>query len=420
MYFNPIYIILAILGIPLALYSIYYFILSLFGLFKYESFEKTEPKNKLAAVIAARNEGSVIGLLIDSIKKTNYPEELLDVWVIPNNCTDNTEEIAREHGAKIYNPKLAVHSKGDALKEFFEYSIEENDIYDAFCIFDADNLVDADFFNRMNDVVESGELVAQGYRESKNPKDSWISGSQTIFYWITNRFLNCSRRNLKMSAVLNGTGFMVTSKLIKEMGFDTFTMTEDIEYSTQCLLRGHRIAFASKAIVYDEHPTDFDVSWNQRKRWSTGIIQVLYGYSEQLYKKYKETKDWIYMDMIIYLVAPYFQVISTIYTFFCLTIYGIITFFCGYAEIIFLFSFISYILGIFGTVALTVFTTLYDKHKIKQCLNRTYIAFWYFIFSWFFINIEVFFKPQTTWDPIEHKKSISINELDLQPIRAHE
>lgn len=409
-YFTPIYNSLTIIGIPILLYFIYFGIVGIIGFRKYEKFEKTTPKNKFTAVIAARNESNVIGELIDSIKNTNYPNELLDVWVIPNNCTDNTEGVAREHGAKIYNPKGEIHSKGEALKEYFDYILNTED-YDAFCIFDADNLVDPDFFNRMNDVIESGEEIAQGYRESKNPKDSWISGSQTIFYWITNRFLNGSKRNLGMSAVLNGTGFMVKSDLLREMGFDTFTMTEDIEFSTQCILKGHRIAFVSEAKIYDEHPIDFKTSWNQRKRWSTGIIQVLYNYSDDLFKKFKETKKWIYFDMILYLVAPYFQVLGICYTIATLLIYGLISNYVGYMVSSFSFSIFINLIGIVLCFLYCLFITKLEHHKLSSCIKDAYIGFWWFMMSWTFINIQVFFRPITTWEPIEHNRAVSLTEL---------
>lgn len=130
----------------------------------------------------------VIGNLIDTLKSQNYPEELLDVYVLPNNCTDNTEEVSLEHGAKVFHCSSKVHSKGAALEEFFDDTFANNDVYDAFCIFDADNLVDPGFFIAMNNAMCSGETIAQGYRDSKNPADSWISGCQSIFYWTLNRF----------------------------------------------------------------------------------------------------------------------------------------------------------------------------------------------------------------------------------------
>ena len=78
-------------------------------------------QNRFAFVTSARNEKNVIGELIDSIRAQNYPQELIDVYIIADNCTDNTAEIARAHGAKVYerfNKQLI--GKGYALDEFFD------------------------------------------------------------------------------------------------------------------------------------------------------------------------------------------------------------------------------------------------------------------------------------------------------------
>ena len=65
--------------------------------------ELTAKKNhKFAAVISARNESAVIGDLIHSIKVQNYPSELIDVFVIADNCTDDTARVAREAGAIVF------------------------------------------------------------------------------------------------------------------------------------------------------------------------------------------------------------------------------------------------------------------------------------------------------------------------------
>ena len=59
--------------------------------------ERVARKNhRFAVVVSARNESAVIADLIHSIKVQNYPQELIDVFVIADNCTDDTAEVARE------------------------------------------------------------------------------------------------------------------------------------------------------------------------------------------------------------------------------------------------------------------------------------------------------------------------------------
>lgn len=418
--FDPIYVALTLINIPFFLYAAYSVVVALAGFKKYEQYPHVRPKNRFAAVIAARNEAGVIGQLVDSLRAAKYPEELLDIWVIPNNCSDDTGAVARAHGALTYDPRGEIHSKGDALKEFFDHTFRCNDNYDAFCVFDADNLVDANFFSAMNDVLESGEQIVQGYRESKNPKDSWISGSQSMFYWITNRFLNRAKRAFGLSAALNGTGFMVSRDVLYKEGFDTHSMTEDIEYTTQSVLKGYKVAFAADAVTYDEHPTDFDTSWKQRKRWSTGVIQVFYSYGPQLWQKFKETGKWIHMDMFLYLLAPYMQVVGTLFMLFSFGLYIGIALYSQYMSARFIVTFVMLFAGFLFSVLYTAFVCRFERHQLSDCCRSTFTAFWWFLMTWSAINMVVFFKPITVWEPIEHKKGVALEDLPAAAVSLQE
>ena len=104
----------------------------------------------------------------------------------------------------------------------------------------------------MNDALLGGATVAQGYRDSKNPHDSAISGSYSIYFWLLNRFYNRSRHNAGLSTPIGGSGFMIQTALVRNMaGMHFATLTEDLELTILCLLAGEKVAWVPKAIVYD-------------------------------------------------------------------------------------------------------------------------------------------------------------------------
>ena len=208
---------------------------------------KINKQHKFMAIIPAHNEESVVGNLIDSLKKQNYPKELLDIYVIADNCTDNTSSLAKEKGAIVYERFDEEHkTKGYALQWFLAQKIEENADYDAFCVFDADNIVDENFIKNMNKKLCQGEDVVQGYRDIKNPTDSWVSSGYAIYYWMMNRFYHLARYNLGLSPLINGTGFMVKFDVIKPEGWKTETLTEDIEFSLKRIISGNRLRMGNR------------------------------------------------------------------------------------------------------------------------------------------------------------------------------
>src|SRR5574344_1564297 len=278
-----------ILFIVSFIYGMYFTITGLFGFKNYHKsmFGRHKPKYKFGIVIACRNEAKVIGALVKCLQKQHYPEQLYEIFVVPNNCTDNTAEVAKDAGATIIDCTVPVHQKGDALEFTFKQLVKHDDL-DAFIVFDADNLVHPDFLARMNDALCEGVEVAQCFRDAKNMGDNWLTGSYTLFYFIQNFFFNRARMNFSGSATINGTGFMVKKNIVAH-GFHTVTITEDSEFTGQCALKGIQVAFVEDAITYDEHPQDFWASWKQRKRWSSGTMDCLEVYGRKLLKEFIKT-----------------------------------------------------------------------------------------------------------------------------------
>ncbi len=245
-------------------------------------------QNRFAFVTSARNEKNVIGELIDSIRAQNYPQELIDVYIIADNCTDNTAEIARAHGAKVYerfNKQLI--GKGYALDEFFKHIMAsgESKNYDGFFVFDADNVLDENFTKEMNKVFNKGYNIVTSYRNSRNYGSNWISAGYALWFLRESKYLSNARMLLNTSCAVSGTGFLVRESIIeKNNGWKHHLLTEDIEFSIDSVINGEKIGYADGAVIYDEQPITFTQSWNQRLRWSKGFYQVLGKYGAKLVK----------------------------------------------------------------------------------------------------------------------------------------
>ena len=98
-----IYILRQALVYIVTVFWIYNFGVSLFSLIKFkDSPLKVNKKHKFMAILPAHNEEAVIANLVDSLMKQDYDKELLDIYVIADNCTDNTAKIAKEHGAIVF------------------------------------------------------------------------------------------------------------------------------------------------------------------------------------------------------------------------------------------------------------------------------------------------------------------------------
>ena len=369
----------------------------------------TNKEHKFMAIIPAHNEESVIGNLIESLNKQDYPKELYDIYVVADNCTDSTAEIAKNAGAIVYTRNNdEEHTKGQALQWFLSKKIEENADYDAFCVFDADNIVDKDFIKNMNKKLCQGEEVVQGYRDIKNPTDSWISSGYAIFYWMMNRFYHLARYNLGLSPLINGTGFMVRFDVIKPNGWQTSTLTEDIEFSLQRIIAGRKLGWATDAIVYDEQPVGFKQSWSQRSRWTVGHMQCMSKYTKELINSVKDHKTLVTFDGLLYIVGSIPMFVITLVL---LLINAVMYIGKGMTRLALIENYLRYLIPTFLLPIITaVIIMKLDKKPIKPMIKGL-ICYPIFLGSWLVINFKCLFKRDTNWEKIEHVRDIKINEI---------
>jgi cellulose synthase/poly-beta-1,6-N-acetylglucosamine synthase-like glycosyltransferase len=375
-------------------------------------------QHKFGVIICARNEAAVIGEIIESLKKQKYPSHLLDIFVMADNCTDDTADCARAAGAIVYERwnKNQV-GKGYAMDYLLKHLAQDHKDagYEGFFVFDADNLVDGNFVNEMNTVFDMGYDVVTCYRNSKNFAANWISAGYSIWFLREARFLNFPRMLLKTNCAISGTGFLVSAALLRENGGWPFhLLTEDIEFSTHCALNGRKIGYCDKAMIYDEQPTSFRQSWDQRMRWSKGFYQVNAKYSLSLLKGIftKGVRSLSCYDMLM-TIAP--GMLLTLLTVLINIIIGIACVSQPHyiahrvtKEVLHSVAMtgVSFYLGLFAYGLLTILSE-WKQIKSKGYLKFVYlITFPLFMFTYIPISLVALVR-NVEWKPIQHSSMAS-------------
>lgn len=405
-----LYILKQVLVYILTAYWCYQTAISLCSLIKLKDKPYlTNKKHKFMAIIPAHNEERVVSNLIESLKNQTYDKDLYDIYVIADNCTDNTANVARRAGAIVLERFDPAHkTKGYALQWFLKQKIEENADYDAFFVFDADNIVDKDFIVNMNKKLCQGEDVVQGYRDIKNPTDNWITAGYALFYWTMHRLYHLARYNVGLSTLLNGTGFMVRFDVVKPDGWQTETLTEDIEFSLKRIIKGKKLGWATDAIVYDEQPTSFKQSWSQRSRWTVGHMQCMKRYTGELFNSVKEHKSLVTFDGFLYIVGTTpMLVITMLVLFINCAMYAA----QSMTNLEFAINILRYLVPtLLLPIGTAVVAMALDRKPIKPMLKGL-LYYPLFMGTWVIINIKCLFKRETTWEKIEHVRDIKIAEV---------
>ena len=277
------YILLGISGLLL----IYKIIFHIVGLFPAKRFKEAKQNHRYAILIPARNESKVIEEILKSIQNQTYPKELLDTYVIVEREDDPTCEIAKVYeNVKVFVRKhLERKGKGYALDEAVKDILERGESYEAYFIFDADNVLYPTFIEEMNKAYDAGYELALGYRNSKNWNGGWIASNSALTFSMVNTFQNKCRSRFNMNVIVSGTGFYIAGSVLEKLGGWPFnTLTEDYEISCFATLNNLKSTYNEYAEYYDEQPTKLKVSWNQRLRWVKGHNQVDKLYSKKLRK----------------------------------------------------------------------------------------------------------------------------------------
>lgn len=249
--------------------------------------DREAPFHHFAVLICARNEAAVIADLLDSIKSQSYPQDLIDVFVMADNCTDSTADVASSRSVHVYtrsDPEKI--GKGYALEALMNHIREDYpEGFDGYFIFDADNILEQDYIEQMNRKFSDGHDIVTGFRNSKNFGDNWISAGNSLWYLWDSKYLNYPRYLLGISCNVSGTGYFFSRKIAEKLdGWPYHMLTEDWEFSFDQVTKGEKIAFCRQAVLYDEQPTSFIVSCRQRIRWLSGLLQVTMRYMKKVLK----------------------------------------------------------------------------------------------------------------------------------------
>lgn len=368
---------------------------------------KESKLHKYAIMVCARNEEDVIGNLVESICSQDYPSELVDIVLVADNCTDKTAEVGRSLGLIVYerfDDKLK--GKGYALNyglHCLDRDFGEN-CYDAFIVFDADNILTENFITEINKTFSDGYEVVTCYRNAKNYGDSWLSAGSGLWFIRDSKYLNGSRMRIGACPQVSGTGFLFSNEIKKENdGWPFHTLTEDYEFTCYSVVKGKKFGYCEEARFYDEQVSTFGQAWNQRLRWSKGGLQSFVLFWKGLLKGIFSKRFVASYDMAMSIAPAY--IISILATLFNIVAI-VVLIACGYGVLESVFPAIKLVLG--GYLLLltqSIITTITEWKHIKASVFKKLIyifTFPIYIMTFVPIAFVATFKRNVDWKPIKH------------------
>ena len=390
----------------------YQFLYVIVSLMKKDKPHQETKAHRFAVLIAARNEETVINHLIDSINTQTYDQGEVTVFVVADNCTDQTAACARKMGAIVYERfDQTKIGKGHAMEFLLNQMEKDYAPFDGYFVFDADNVLDQNYILEMNKTFSDGYDIITSYRNSKNYGDNWISSGYAIWFLWESEFLNRGRMLLGTSCAVSGTGFFFSRRIIEKYGgWKFFLLTEDIQFTVDNVLSGEKIGYCRQAMLYDEQPVKFQQSFRQRMRWAKGFFQVFHRYGLDLFKGSLQRNTSCY-DMLM-VIMP-----AIILTLFTLIFNGSMILFGDYTtsqDDLIMMMMGRMILNMYFMLVFIATVTIATQWKNIHTTSFKKLAyiftFPFFMFTYIPITIVAFFK-KVEWQPIEHSRAKTLAEI---------
>ena len=366
--------------------------------------KKYNNKKRYCILIPARYESKVINNLLLSITKQTTKINPKDIYIIVESIKDKTVDIAKQYNMNIIlRENLSLKRKGYALNDAVTYILKKQIHYDAYFIFDADNILDKDFIKNMEKSINEGYDIGIGYRNTKN-SNTLVSASSALTFSMINTMLNERKNKYHNNLTISGTGYYIKGSIIEEWNsFPFHSLTEDYELTLYAILNNLTTTYNKKAIFYDEQPDNFNISLKQRTRWVKGYFEARKKYINKISKSETKHDPNFASKVNAFLgVTPYIYIIIGLLIILVniLITKGITTFLC----------YLTIFLLLIYTV-LSIFTIIMLK-KEKNSLNisksmKIKVIFYnpIFMFSYIICLLRTIFIKDIKWDKIDHDKN---------------
>lgn len=266
-----------LIGIAAILYTLigYPLLLWLIGRGKREPIRKDDILRTVSVVIAVRNGGDFLANKLESVLALNYPRELIQIVVISDGSTDETDRIgesfAKSRGVEFYR----IESSGKPSAVNLGISLAKNEIL---VLTDVRQTLDP---NSLRNVIAcfgdphvgavSGELfIRTGLSHEE---------ADTALYWKYEVFIRKQMSRIDSTFGTNGPFYAMRRSLAVHIPPDT--LLDDVYLPLAGFFRGYRIILEESAKAFD-YPTDLNSEFRRKVRTQAGLYQILRQYPQLL------------------------------------------------------------------------------------------------------------------------------------------
>jgi cellulose synthase/poly-beta-1,6-N-acetylglucosamine synthase-like glycosyltransferase len=387
--------------LPLVIKNVYMFLCMVAARLMRPHQPKQQPKTlRFAFLVPAHNEDAVVGPCVASIVRQQWPKDAINVYVVADNCSDNTASVARAEGAIAFERSTTeISGKAKAVRYGIEQISQLDASFDYLVIVDADNILAPDWAAQTAAHL-AGDDGFQTYVETKNPADSSVTFGNYLSFVFMNKVVQEGRSRLGLPALLAGTGMGFSREFIEREGFASDSLTEDRDLSMQALEHGTRFRWIGSAVLFDEKPIGAKASFNQYKRWSSGQLAGLKSDFRRFLLLSKKGKLVRAFDMLYTMTGPILP-----FSYLAAVLFSVLCILFGNPVPLVAFAVLSALSVLLLSVILLIF-----GRGLKDVLGlKSYI--YVRMISWASL-VAAFVRKDKKWTKTRHERGVSASDLE--------
>ena len=258
---------------------------------------------KFDIIVPAHNEEAGIESTVRSLREIDWEASRMRIHVVADNCTDDTARIAALAGAQVMvRQNQDLRGKGYALAHAFEACLAEG-WSDALVVVDADSSVTNNLLEAFAIRIEQGDSAIQAHYGIRNPMRSWRTRLMTVAMGAFHIVRSRGRERLKLSSGIRGNGWCVTANLLRKVPYQSFSLTEDLEYGVILGLAGTRVAFAEEAAANGDMVSSSSIAKKQRQRWEGGRMEMMRRFTAPTLRAAVRERSAVKLDLALDLLV---------------------------------------------------------------------------------------------------------------------
>ena len=271
-------------------------------------------RTRFDVVVPAHNEAGTIARVIDSLRALDYPSDQVRLFVVADNCTDDTARRAEDANVRVLvreDPER--RGKGYALEHAYDVVLAEG-VADAVVVIDADTEVSPNLLSAFAARFEAGADVVQAEYGVRNGRESWRTRLMVVALSLFHTLRSLARERLGLSCGLRGNGMAFRCALLRRVPPRAYSLVEDVEYGIALGLVGIRIEYVAEAVVRGDMPATAAASESQRARWEHGRWATTRSHLPSLLGAWRAGGGRVPLDLAADLLVPPLTTLAALVT----------------------------------------------------------------------------------------------------------